>query len=173
MSRSNWKSLLAEAININKKNDITSMYASLSTIEYINGHVEPRNRTVVIRLFNEDNKGELVISTLTTSSKWKELQNNHAFEICWYFKTTREQFRLRGNRIILHDDSSKLSQQIWNSMSPAAKSLFAKTTNSPPTSSSNTNFGVISFYPSVIDYVNLFAGDQATTTTFVNDRNKI
>ena len=82
--------------------------------------LRPSVRTVVFRGFYKES--QLIIYTDAHSTKVKELEKNGNVEICWYFRDTREQYRIKGIAKFLDDQDYK--QQCWSTMSPSAKELY-------------------------------------------------
>lgn len=125
MSLAPWRSLLARAIYKNRSLAY-SRYFQLATVGE-NGY--PANRTVVFRGFLEDSN-QLKIITDSRSQKAEQITKQSWGEICWYFPTTREQFRLSGRLILVgvaHPDVAlqEARQRTWQELSDSARIQFA------------------------------------------------
>ncbi|WIA08454.1 hypothetical protein OEZ86_011056 [Tetradesmus obliquus] len=88
----------------------------------------PANRTVVFRGFLYDTD-HLTIVTDRRSCKVSELAANPHVEVCWYFPSSREQYRLSGSMAIVSKDDSnqqllQARQEAWARMSDAGRSQF-------------------------------------------------
>lgn len=125
MSIAPWRSFLANALKKNRSQP-HSRYFQLATVR---SDGTPANRTVVFRGFLEDTN-KLKIITDARSEKITEINNQSWGEICWYFTTTREQFRIAGKITIIdanHQDSEllKARESTWQDLSDNARIQFA------------------------------------------------
>lgn len=125
MSIAPWRSYLANALKKNRSQP-HSRYFQLATVR---SDGLPANRTVVFRGFLEDTD-KLKIITDYRSEKITEIHDRSWGEICWYFTTTREQFRIAGRIIIIdgnHQDSKlqKARESNWQELSDNARIQFA------------------------------------------------
>ena len=107
------------------RRDAHHRYFQLATLA---GDGTPRNRTVVFRGFGPDNHSLLAI-TDSRSEKATELAVHNRGEIAWYFTHTREQFRLRGQMVVVGCDAPptellQLREETWQARSDAAQDQF-------------------------------------------------
>lgn len=130
-----WRASLERALQENPAPP--DRYFQLATIDS-NGH--PKNRTLVFREFDEG--GGLLAITDCRSAKATELDHCNTVELCWYFRETREQFRIAGlARLIAAEadrdgagrrsgvdevpkQESALRARIWRGLSAAAQRQF-------------------------------------------------
>ncbi|MFB8790532.1 MAG: Npun_F5749 family FMN-dependent PPOX-type flavoprotein [Potamolinea sp.] len=124
MSLAPWRSLLAHAIYQNRSLAY-SRYFQLATVRE-DGY--PANRTVVFRGFLQDSN-QLKIITDSRSQKVEQITKQSWGEICWYFPTTREQFRLSGQLTLVgvgHPDVAlqEARQRTWQELSDSARIQF-------------------------------------------------
>lgn len=125
MSIAPWRSYLANALKKNRTHP-HSRYFQLATVR---NDGLPANRTVVFRGFLKDTD-KLKIITDSRSEKITEIHNQSWGEICWYFTTSREQFRIAGRIIIIdgnHQDSElqRARESNWQELSDNARIQFA------------------------------------------------
>lgn len=132
-----WRSLLE--VSIAKSRKIRgSNYVQISTVE----DGEPRCRTVVFRgfqktppdhaLFHEvDGKPCLFkMCTDKRSKKVAQHANQAVAEIVWWFPKSSEQYRVRGNLILVGDDSDDdrtltiARKELWGNISDPARESF-------------------------------------------------
>jgi len=99
------------------RRDPTSRYAQLATTD---ADGRPRCRTVVVRTF-EPETARLLVATDARSAKVTQLERSRWVELCWYFRKTREQFRLLAQGSILHGD---ITRKLWASLSPSGRRSF-------------------------------------------------
>ncbi|MEQ9368231.1 MAG: pyridoxamine 5'-phosphate oxidase family protein [Coleofasciculus chthonoplastes F3-SA18-01] len=123
MSIAPWRVPLSRALHRNRSLPY-ARYFQLATV-YPDGY--PANRTVVFRGFFDN---YLKIITDSRSQKVNQINHNPGAEICWYFPKTREQFRLRGQLILVGEDYPELTlkkerQITWQGLSDAARVQFA------------------------------------------------
>lgn len=121
-----WVAPLDAAIGA-QSHDPTSRYAQLATVR---PDGKPANRTVVIR-GRIGPRASLLVTTDARSAKADELRASPWAELCWYFTTSREQFRIFGGvRLIGPDggDGSDLGEaraRVWEGLPVASKRSFA------------------------------------------------
>jgi pyridoxamine 5'-phosphate oxidase len=121
-----WRSPIARALHRNRSLPY-ARYFQLATVDL---DLRPHNRTLVFRGWLEpgsqlqsvtDIRSSKAINLLAGASSWAE--------VCWYFPTTREQFRLSGTlRLVTAEcpvtDDCKARQQAWQQMSDAGRIQF-------------------------------------------------
>ncbi len=114
-----WRSPLARAIHRNRAK-AHSRYFQLATVDH---HGRPANRTVVFRGFTDT---ALKMITDGRSEKIQQIHQHPWGEICWYFTSTREQFRIAGSLSLIESDtdSQNLRQQVWQQLSNRAQQQF-------------------------------------------------
>ena len=104
-----WHDALKKAIRKNKRLR-ENRYFQLATISK---DALPANRTVVFRGFTETSNSIKII-TDSRSKKLEEIKSNPAWEICWYFSISREQFRIRGDAKIVDQSDSDERINTWS-----------------------------------------------------------
>ena len=119
-----WRSPLSRALHRNRSVP-QSRYFQLATTRQDG---RPANRTVVFRGFLEGTNW-LKVVTDTRSEKAPQINHSPWGEVCWYFPTTREQFRLLGSLILVlpdHPDPilKTTRQKSWQELSDAARTQF-------------------------------------------------
>ena len=122
MSLASWRSPLARALHLNR----SLVYARYFQLATIANDGYPANRTVVFRGFLEETN-QIKIITDSRSQKAQQIQDHPQGEICWYFPKSREQFRFRGDLILVTADNLSLQsarKQMWQDISPSARSQF-------------------------------------------------
>ncbi|NJL81225.1 MAG: pyridoxamine 5'-phosphate oxidase [Richelia sp. RM2_1_2] len=182
MSIAPWRSFLANALRKNR-NQPHSRYFQLATVR---SDGTAANRTLVFRGFLEDTN-KLKIITDTRSEKITEINNQSRGEICWYFTTTREQFRIAGNIIIIdanHHESElqKARESTWQELSDNARIQFAwahpgkprgnPEAFSPPQPDANKpldNFCLLLFEPVKVDHLRL-RGEPQNRTFYIKNQ---
>ena len=183
MSIAPWRSFLANALKKNRTQP-HSRYFQLATVR---SDGTPANRTVVFRGFlKETNK--LRIITDARSEKITEIHNQSRGEICWYFTTTREQFRIAGRIIIIdvnYQDSElqKARKLTWQELSDNARIQFAwahpgkpranSEAFSPPHPDENKpldNFCLLLFEPVKVDHLRLRGEPQNRTLYLLDEK---
>jgi pyridoxamine 5'-phosphate oxidase len=121
-----WRSPIARALHRNRSLP-NARYVQLATVDL---DLHPHNRTLVFRgwlepssqmQFVTDIRSSKAINLLAGASPWAE--------VCWYFPTTREQFRLSGTlRLVTAactiTSDCKARQQVWAQMSDAGRIQF-------------------------------------------------
>lgn len=122
MSVAPWRIPLSGALHRNR----SLPYARYFQLATVSPDGYPANRTVVFRGFF-DNKLKMI--TDIRSQKVTQINYHSGAEICWYFPKTREQFRLRGQLILIGSDYPKSPlkherKTIWQDLSDAARVQF-------------------------------------------------
>ncbi len=125
MSLAPWRSAIAYALHRNR-NLVYARYAQMATVR-ANGC--PANRTLVFRGFLEDSN-QLKFVTDNRSDKVEQIQQQPWAEVCWYFPSTREQFRITGHLTLVSDRNSlpalqKARMNTWKDLSDAGRLQFA------------------------------------------------
>jgi pyridoxamine 5'-phosphate oxidase len=83
----------------------------------------PRVRTLVFRGWSA--QGELELLTDTRSEKSNELLDQPQDELCWLFRRTREQFRLRGlARLMDGQQDRQALEQHWQRLTPRGRAVW-------------------------------------------------
>lgn len=119
-----WRSPLSRALHRNRSS-ADSRYLQLATVR-LDGR--PANRTIVFRGFLEDtNQLKFVVDA--RSDKIAEIKHQPWAEACWYFPSTREQFRLYGTLTLVHNDYPgstlrQARQKSWQELSDKARLQF-------------------------------------------------
>jgi PPOX class probable FMN-dependent enzyme len=108
------KSIIEQALQRNSHVD--SKWFQFATVD-LNG--APTVRTLVFRGFEGDNT--IAIATDIRSEKIDHLKNNPNAEICWYFKDSREQLRIRVRCEIVQGDRAI---PYWKNLSPFTRAQF-------------------------------------------------
>ncbi|CAM9386288.1 unnamed protein product, partial [Discosporangium mesarthrocarpum] len=119
-----WTDTIIESLN-QHKGDPTSRYLQIAT-SAIGGGVSCR--TVVFRGFWEET-GALKFITDHRSQKIQEIETDPRAEVCWYFRETREQFRIKGSLQVVHaretDNTLMNMRKVqWTQISPASRASF-------------------------------------------------
>ncbi len=119
-----WRSPLDRALDDNSSLG-SSRFLQLATIR---ADGRPANRTVVFRGFLRDTN-QLMMVTDTRSEKVQQIHHNNWGEACWYFVTSREQFRFSGRLTLVmaaHPDIWLRTERerAWQALSDAARSQF-------------------------------------------------
>ncbi|NJN59988.1 MAG: pyridoxamine 5'-phosphate oxidase, partial [Leptolyngbyaceae cyanobacterium SL_5_9] len=120
-----WRSPLSRALHRNR----SLVYARYLQLATVRADGRPANRTLVFRGFLDDSN-QLKFVTDSRSEKANQIQHQTWGEICWYFPSTREQFRLAGELTLVGQDFndetlSKARQTTWHELSDAARLQFA------------------------------------------------
>lgn len=120
-----WRSPLSRALHRNR----SLVYARYLQLATVRANGRPANRTLVFRGFLDDSN-QLKFVTDSRSEKADQIQHQTWGEICWYFPSTREQFRLAGELTLVGQDFSddtlsKARQTLWHELSDAARLQFA------------------------------------------------
>jgi PPOX class probable FMN-dependent enzyme len=125
MALAPWRSLLSRALHKNR----SLPYARYFQLATVRADGRPANRTVVFRGFLDDTN-QLKIITDSRSQKADQINHQSWGEACWYFPTTREQFRVTGQlTLVVADYPDQLlkdaRQTTWQELSDAARLQFA------------------------------------------------
>jgi PPOX class probable FMN-dependent enzyme len=120
-----WRSPLARALHRNR----SLVYARYLQLATVRSDGSPAIRTVVFRGFR-DRTNQLCIITDHRSEKIPQLQANPRAEVCWYFPSSREQFRIAGSIALATAATLDAADQaersrLWQSLSDAARLQFA------------------------------------------------
>mmetsp|Transcript_16935 Transcript_16935/g.22387 ORF Transcript_16935/g.22387 Transcript_16935/m.22387 type:complete len:317 (+) Transcript_16935:91-1041(+) len=129
ISKKSWIQEVKRALAQHKRQP-QSRYVQLATC---GGSDFPSCRTVVFRGFADfydSTKGILKFITDLRSEKIKDIEANPRAEVCWYFNKTREQFRIKGNLVLVKFDEqdpklARARQVQWKSLSDNARIQFA------------------------------------------------
>jgi pyridoxamine 5'-phosphate oxidase len=135
-----WHQRLARSLDVNR----SQVHAKYYQVASVCPSGRPKNRTMVFRGFLPGTQSLLSVTDLR-SEKIVEWQggDKSAFEICWYFSDSREQFRLAGEvtlisnaldsnhkHLVLGEQSKQsLLKQQWSNLSTNAREPFYS--NSP------------------------------------------
>ncbi len=125
MSLAPWRSILARALHRNRSLPY-ARYVQLATVRPTG---KPANRTIVFRGFL-DHTNQLKFVSDDRSEKPEQIEYCPWAEVCWYFPTTREQFRIAGKLSLIDhtnpDESlQKARQLLWQELSDSARTQFA------------------------------------------------
>ena len=125
MALAPWRSLVAHALHRNRSLPY-ARYAQLATTR---PDGRPANRTIVFRGFLEDTN-QLKFITDARSEKPGQVERSQWGELCWYFPTTREQFRITGTLHLIRDSDPderlrNARQQLWQDLSDHSRIQFA------------------------------------------------
>ncbi len=115
-----WVSALDAALESN--GSPPDRYFQLATLDAA-GH--PRVRTLVFRGFADDGESLLAI-TDCRSAKIADLANHTVSEVCWYFRESREQFRLSVSTQFetVAGLQKSLCERVWRALSDSARAQF-------------------------------------------------
>lgn len=123
-----WRALIQAALH-RHRSDPTARYLQLATVD---GEHQPHNRTVAFRGFVEDSD-QLQFAVDSRSEKIPQILANPKTQACWYFRKTREQFRIAGRLIpilapslMLHPDprTQSLRERLWDQISERSRALW-------------------------------------------------
>ncbi len=125
MTLAPWRPAIARALHRNR----SLPYARYLQLATVRPDGKPANRTLVFRGFL-DETNQLKFVTDDRSEKPEQIAQNSWAEVCWYFPSTREQFRLTGTlRLIgateLDEKLQKARQSAWQELSDSARVQFA------------------------------------------------
>lgn len=125
MSIAPWRSPLDRAINLNRSL-ASAGYLQLATVRADN---RPANRTLVFRGFLADTD-ELKFTIDSRSQKPEQIGHQPWAEACWYFPSSREQFRLAGCLTLVTSGYAdavlqQARQTTWQDISDATRLQFA------------------------------------------------
>ncbi|WP_100641124.1 pyridoxamine 5'-phosphate oxidase family protein [Alteromonas facilis] len=116
-----WRQPLARSL-YKTKNVPECRYMQLATVTKDG---MPKNRTVVFRGF--DDMHRIIIISDSRMDKWNEISQNKWIALCWYFSTTREQYRIEGRAELIIDPEHEYEHQRvhhWQQLSAPAKRQF-------------------------------------------------
>ena len=122
-----WRSSIARALHRNRSLPY-ARYVQLATIDTNN---RPTNRTVVFRGWLEpDSQLQFVVDRRSSKVQNLLAGSSNRAEVCWYFPTTREQFRISGTLELVTiesdvDSRSKARQAAWQQLSDGGRIQFA------------------------------------------------
>ncbi len=123
-----WRALIQAALH-RHRSDPTARYLQLATVD---GEHQPQNRTVAFRGFVE-NTDQLQFAVDSRSEKLPQILTNPKAQACWYFRKTREQFRITGRLIpilapslMLHPEpeTQLLRERLWDQISERSRALW-------------------------------------------------
>jgi PPOX class probable FMN-dependent enzyme len=112
-----WLTELKRSIQLNQ-DEPHHRFVQLASVTQ-NG--EPRNRTMVFRGFDPDDDS-IVFCTDQRSAKIDELVEGGLVELCWYFLSSREQYRLRGE--VQFIDNTQKRGHMWSRLSLETRAQF-------------------------------------------------
>ncbi|MDC8831261.1 pyridoxamine 5'-phosphate oxidase family protein [Alteromonas gilva] len=117
---SDWHSLLDSSLR-KTRDEPQSRYFQLATVD---AKGRAQNRTVVCRTFAPQQDTIWFISDIR-SAKFAELTVQPNAAVCWYFTTTREQYRLNVTATIhTPETGNALCAEYWQSLSRAGRQQF-------------------------------------------------
>lgn len=124
-----WLTRIEEAIN-RHAGDPACRFLQLATAR---SDGRPANRTVVFRGFVAGSETlaapYLAFTTNQRSAKVEELERRAWAEACWYFRETREQFRIAGPVTLIGELADQgLTRErirIWNELSDESRAAFS------------------------------------------------
>lgn len=125
MSLASWRSPLARALHLNR----SLVYARYLQLATVRADQRPANRTLVFRGFL-DGTDQLQFVTDARNEKADQIDRLSWGEACWYFPTTREQFRLAGTLLLIRENHTdpalqNARQAAWQALSEGARTQFA------------------------------------------------
>jgi PPOX class probable FMN-dependent enzyme len=124
MTLAPWRPAIARALHRNRSLPHVR-YLQLATVR---PDGRPANRTLVFRGFWGDTN-QLQFVTDARSAKPQQITRQPWAEVCWYFPTTREQFRLLGQLQLIDQaeqtEAQSARQSAWQALSDSARSQFA------------------------------------------------
>ena len=121
-----WRSPIARALHRNRSLPY-ARYAQLATVD---PNHRPHNRTLVFRGWLEPSSQLQFVADIRSTKALNLLAGAEPWaEVCWYFPTTREQFRLSGTLSLItaactDTSHTKARQQVWQQMSDAGRIQF-------------------------------------------------
>eukprot|EP01004_Peranema_trichophorum_P009624 NODE_8370_length_685_cov_25.918149_g7748_i0.p1 GENE.NODE_8370_length_685_cov_25.918149_g7748_i0~~NODE_8370_length_685_cov_25.918149_g7748_i0.p1 ORF type:complete len:186 (-),score=40.93 NODE_8370_length_685_cov_25.918149_g7748_i0:48-605(-) len=154
-----WMKCLLESLKSNPLPEST--FLQLASVGADN---TPNVRTVVFRGFEQQ---LLSFTTDLRSDKVKDFQIQPIVECCWYFTSTREQYRIKGKVLVCdgNDNDEKLNisrMECWNRLSVFTKAQFESATPGQIQDEKEqirgdplNNFGFCLLNPTNVDYVSL------------------
>lgn len=125
MTLAPWRSILARALHRNR----SLPYARYLQLATVRSDGKPANRTLVFRGFLDDTN-QLKFVSDDRSEKPQQIEYCPWAEVCWYFPSTREQFRITGKLTLIDranpDEKFQRARQIlWQELSESARTQFA------------------------------------------------
>ncbi len=173
---SDWQSLLHNSLE-STRDEPESRFFQLATID---SKGMSQNRTVVCRdVFNQhDNRAQqdtVWFISDTRSAKFAELSYQPNAAVCWYFTTTREQYRLNVTAVIRTPKSDRsLCEHYWQLLSASAREQFLwgqpaspraqpqqpLQSNVADTNEVPAHFCVVALQINEVDYLNLKGNPQ-------------
>lgn len=124
-----WRGLFSEALEAHRA-DPASRFVPLASVRPDGG---PAVRWMVFRGIDGDERLEFV--TNAASAKIAEFSVRPEAEAAFYFRDSREQFRILGTVECLGSDAVDDGRlRVWRAMSPDARRLFDYTGDAPPPS---------------------------------------
>ncbi len=121
-----WRSPIARALHRNRSSP-QARYFQLATVDR---DLHPHNRTLVFRGWLEPGSQLQSVTDLRSSKALDLLAGASPLAaVCWYFPTTREQFRLSGTLQLVtakcaDTSNHKARQQAWMQMSDSGRIQF-------------------------------------------------
>ncbi|MEM6638987.1 MAG: pyridoxamine 5'-phosphate oxidase family protein [Pseudomonadota bacterium] len=156
-----WKQRLARSLHINRSH-ADARYLQLATVD-ASGH--PHNRTVVFRGFSDADPLTLLTVTDTRSEKVAHTIGDARVSVAWYFRKSREQYRLNGQAVLRTErDGGADVLTVWQSLSPTAREQFYWPTPKAPLSDAapvhddgavSPHFAVLAIVPDYVEYLAL------------------
>ena len=176
MSQAPWRSPLVRALHLNR----SLAYARYLQLATVRADGRPANRTLVFRGFLADSdRLKFVIDS--RSQKPEQIERQSWAEACWYFPSSREQFRIFGSLTLVKADELNTAlhqarQATWQELSDAARLQFAwpdprrpkadSAAFKPPPPNPNeplANFCLLLLQPLQIDHLQLRSDPQNRT----------
>lgn len=118
-----WRQFLGAALE-NRRDGPHNRYAQIATVR---PDGRPANRTLVFRSFL-DPDNQLVFTADLRSDKAAQIGANAWTEVCWYFVSAREQFRVAGRAAMFVGDGgetlSSARMRIWRELSDSSRQTF-------------------------------------------------
>jgi pyridoxamine 5'-phosphate oxidase len=182
MNLAPWHSLLDHSLQ-KHQHEPQSRYFQIATINHL-GY--PTNRTVVFRGYTAD-QDLIKFTTDRRSSKVAHISQKPWGEICWYFRQTREQYRIAGILTVVdakHPNQQLLAerQDTWQHISDSARSQFLwaapgksfqpspESTNTPSPTEPVTNFCLVVLQPWRVDHLCLAEPEPQQRSIYRRDR---
>lgn len=119
-----WRAVLEVALNRHRELP-SARYVQVATVR---ADGLPANRTLVFRSFF-DPGNRLVFTTDLRSDKITQLGVNPGVELCWYFSSSREQFRIAGRATIIagkgEAEALQMRLRTWRQLSDGSRQAFS------------------------------------------------
>eukprot|EP00879_Flechtneria_rotunda_P021996 GHRR01023198.1.p1 GENE.GHRR01023198.1~~GHRR01023198.1.p1 ORF type:complete len:151 (+),score=27.50 GHRR01023198.1:352-804(+) len=117
LSSAPWRPMLLKSLDKNHE----LPYAKFFQLATVRANGRPANRTVVFRGFLGESD-DLTFVTDRRSQKVSEVAANRNVQVCWYFPSSREQYRLSGVLNIIGEGSQHAQllharQDAWTNLS--------------------------------------------------------